>query len=79
MTYSPDDWQLILVDHEDAFANSSRRPKHVGDRELALNNRWRRALESLTDERLAEQLGDVLDKRRIAAIGKRRDELLALP
>jgi hypothetical protein len=46
---------------------------------LKLNNRWRRALEALTDDVLAEQLGGVLDKRRIRALASRRDELLGEP
>ena len=77
--YSPDNWQLLLVGHDKAFATGKNRPPHLADKQLALTPRWRRALESLTDEVLAEQLGDVLDKRRISALGSRRDDLLADP
>jgi len=77
--YSPDIWQLLLVGHNKAFTTSKGRPEHLRDRQLMLNKRWRAALEALTDDVLAEQLGDVLDKRRLSALGKRRDELLAMP
>jgi hypothetical protein len=77
MLYSPDNWQLLLVGHDNAFATRKGRPRHLGDQPLALNNRWRRALERLTDDVLAEQLGGVLDKRRLKALAERRDELLA--
>ena len=79
MQYSPDGWQLLLVGHERAFTNSKGWPRHIDEDNLALNNRWRKALESLSDDLLTDQLGDVLDKRRINALAKRRDELLALP
>ena len=79
MLYSPDVWQLLLVGHDRAFTNSKGRPKHLENQQLVLNNRWRKALRSLSDDLLTEHLGDVLDKRRITALGKRRDELLELP
>ena len=79
MLYSPDVWQLLLVGHENAFTNSKGWPRHIEDTKIALNKRWRKALQSLSDELLTEQLGDVLDKRRINSLAKRRDELLALP
>lgn len=76
--YSPDTWQLLLTAHHLAFTTDSGRPKFLEGRELKLNGRWRKALEALTDDVLTEHLGDVLDKKRIAALGKRRDELLSL-
>ena len=79
MLYSPDTWQLLLVGHDRAFGTGKGRPQHVENAELALNNRWRRALDSLTEDVLAEQLGTVLDKRRIRALATRRDELLSRP
>ncbi len=77
--YSPDVWQLLLVGHDKAFPTSKGRPEHLRERKLVLNNRWRAALTALTDDVLAQHLGDVLDKRRLGALGKRRDELLATP
>jgi hypothetical protein len=79
MRYSPDTWQLLLVGHDEAFSTSKGRPAHVQNQPLTLNNRWRRALEALTDEVLNERLGSVLDKRRIRALAARRDELLSQP
>ena len=38
---------------------------------------WKAALTTLSDAVLAEQLADVLDKKRIRALGKRRDMLLS--
>ncbi len=76
--YSPDTWQLLLTTHHLAFSTDRGRPKFLQGRELNLTGRWRKALEALTDEVLAENLGDVLDKKRITALAKRRDELLAL-
>ena len=75
--YSPDTWQLLLIGHERAFSTSKGRPAHLKNQELLLTPRWRKALQSLTDEVLTERLGDVLDTRRLAALGKRRDELLS--
>jgi hypothetical protein len=37
---------------------------------------WRTVLIELTDEKLRMNLGDVLDKRRLAALAKRRDALI---
>ena len=79
MLYSPDVWQLLLVGHDKAFTNSKGWPRHIDDKQLVLTDRWRKALQSLSDDLLTEHLGDVLDKRHIAALGKRLHELLALP
>jgi len=75
--YSPDTWQLLLTAHQHAFSTSRGRPKFLEGKDLVLTGRWRKALESLTDDVLTEHLADVLDKKRISALAKRRDELLA--
>lgn len=77
MLYSPEDWQLMSMQHTQAFATRSGRPKYLADTPLELSAAWIAALDSLSDARLREQLGDVLDKRRLAALGKRRDQLLS--
>jgi hypothetical protein len=77
--YSPDTWQLLLVGHENAFMTRKGRPRHLEGRELPLGNTWRDTLASLTDDRLEQQLSDVLDRKRLSALSKRRDELLAQP
>jgi Calcineurin-like phosphoesterase len=79
LLYSPDTWQLMLVDYGAAFVASKGRPRHLVSRELTLNRAWRDALTALTDDVLAEGLSDVLDNRRLRALGERRDELLKLP
>ena len=43
---------------------------------IRLGGGWQKALSELTDDYLKEELGDVLDKRRIKALARRRDELL---
>jgi hypothetical protein len=76
MVYSPENWQLLLMGHENAFGTHSGKPRYLEKVPLELSDAWVDALRGLSDERLAEQLGDVLDRRRLSALGKRRDELL---
>ena len=76
MLYSTDNWQLILNAHQRSFANKRGRPPWLQQASLDVTETWSDALAELTDERLQEQLGDVLDKKRLAALGKRRDQLL---
>jgi hypothetical protein len=76
MVYSPENWQLLLMGHENAFGTHRGKPRYLEQVPLELSDAWVAALRGLTDERLAEQLGDVLDRRRLSALAKRRDELL---
>lgn len=71
-------WQLILVGHSRAFTTSKGRPRHLGEIELEVGQSWADALSSLSEAALEEWLGDVLDRRRLRALGARRDELLKL-
>jgi hypothetical protein len=41
-----------------------------------MNASWNEALASLDEDRLTDELGDVMDGRRIRALLRRRDELL---
>ena len=77
MLYSTDIWQLVLVDHSRAFGTSKKRPRHLASVPLDINPAWRRALESLDENTLEAEFGDVLDKRRRRALLARRDWLLA--
>lgn len=77
MLYAPDDWQLSLVGHGEAFGTSKRRPRYLGKVDLQLGPAWVEALNALTQERLEAELGDVLDGRRLRALAARRDRLLA--
>ncbi len=82
MLYSIDNWQLILAGHKNAFSTARGLPEYVANMEgrsgykLMPGGGWKIALAELTDEYLAENLSDVLNKRRIKALAKRRDELL---
>ena len=76
MLYEPSDWSLILVEHDRAFKATKSRPPHLKTVELEITDGWREALLALDNSALAAQLGDVLDRRRLKSLGKRRDELL---
>lgn len=76
MLYSPDDWLLMLVDHESSFGAETDRPAYLKEIELAIGEQWRMALLEIDDETLRANLGDVLDKRRLAALSKRRDTMI---
>jgi len=76
MLYSPDDWLLMLVDHEDSFGVATGRPTYLDDVELVIGNQWRAAMLKLTDDVLRAELGGVLDEDRLAALGERRDALV---
>lgn len=78
MLYSRDDWLLMLVDHENSFAAEQGRPVYLKDIELTIGNEWRAALLEIDDETLRKNLGDVLDKRRLAALSKRRDAMITV-
>ena len=77
MLYEPPKWNLILVEHERAFKNARGRPPHLASVSLKVSEGWREALTELNDTVLAEHFADVLDKRRLKALGTRRDQLLA--
>lgn len=76
MLYNMENWQLILNDNGKTFGTKRGRPPYLAQAPLDINSYWRRALTSLDDETLATAFGDVLDKRRITALAKRRDLLL---
>jgi hypothetical protein len=76
MLYDPDDWLLMLVDHENSFGVETDRPAYLKEIELAIGEQWRTALLEIDDETLRTNLGNVLDKRRLAALSKRRDAMI---
>lgn len=78
MRYNQSNWQLMLSDHARAFATSSSRPSNTKNTELRIGDSWREALEALTDETIDETFSELLDRRRMRALAKRRDLLLAL-
>lgn len=75
MLYDTSNWRLMLVEHEKSFANRKGRPKHLDSISLDISEGWQLALGEMTDEMLATNVGDVLDKRRLKALTARRDEL----
>jgi len=77
MLYEPSDWGLMLVEHERSFKNAKGRPAHLASVSLHVSEGWHEALTQLDDGVLAEHFVDVLDKRRLKALGARRDQLLA--
>ena len=76
MLYYPDDWQLLLLNHEHAFSKAKSRPAYLQNRDLVVGDEWRTALLELDDKKLRANLGDVLDRRRLSALAKRRDALI---
>lgn len=76
MLYDTASWRLMLSQHDLAFANRKGRPKHLMGISLAISDGWKQALNRMTEEVVIENLGEVLDKRRLAALMARRDQLL---
>lgn len=77
MLYSPEDWLLMLVDHENSFGMETDRPAYLKEIELVIGDQWRTVLLELDDELLRANLGEVLDEYRLAALSKRRDAIIA--
>jgi hypothetical protein len=76
MLYDPSQWSLILIEHQRAFKNAKGRPSHLKRAPVEVTDGWRAALTELSDDTLAAQFSDVLDKRRLKALANRRDQLL---
>ena len=76
MLYNLENWQLILDNNARSFSTGRGRPRYLEKAPLDINTSWRKALTALDDEVLESNFADVLDKRRISALAKRRDELL---
>ena len=77
MVYNPDDWLLMLVDHENAFGVQQEDLANLEDVELSVGNQWRTVLQALDDETLRTGLGDVLNEERLSALAGRRDALIS--
>ncbi len=77
MLYDKSSWDLILSEHDRAFASKKGRPAHLKKATVSTTPGWQQVLATLTDELLEATLGDVLDDRRLKALMSRRDELLA--
>ena len=77
MDYDSSSLQLMLSEHDMAFAAKKGRPRHLAKAPIAVTRGWKDALAALSDDVLEEALADVLDRRRLRALASRRDELLA--
>ena len=75
--YDLSSWRLMLSENDGAFANKKGRPPHLKNAPMDITAGWEKALLELTDAVLAENFGDILDKRRLRALAARRDYLLA--
>lgn len=78
MLYNLENWQLILDNNSGTFSTKRGRPPYLANAPIVINSAWRQALTSLDEETLQQQFADVLDKRRITALARRRDQLLEL-
>jgi hypothetical protein len=76
LRYDLTDWMVMLVGHDGAFTTSTLNLSQDQVDELQIGPTWRAGLAALSDIVLQEQLADVLDAKRIRALGKRRDLLL---
>jgi len=76
MLYSPEDWLLMLIDHEKSFGVDSSQRVSLDELDLTIGNQWRAAMLELDDEVLRERLGDVLDEHRLKELSERRDALI---
>jgi hypothetical protein len=76
MLYNTENWQLILNNNGETFGTKRGRPPYLQQVPLELSSFWKRALAGLDDDTLETTFSDVLDKRRITALAKRRDQLL---
>ena len=77
--YDKSSWRLVLSENDRTFSTKKGRPPHLKNAPIPISTGWKSALTDLNDEELQQSLGDVLDKRRLRALGQRRDQLLATP
>ena len=74
--YDASSFDLMLVGHDRAFSTSGKKPARYKDVPVEIGPAWTVELRSLSDEVLQDNFADLLDKRRIKALAKRRDLLL---
>jgi hypothetical protein len=77
MRYVPPSWQLVLTDNRRMFEIHRGLPVYLRTVAIEVPGGLAERLETLTEELLAQRLGDVLDERQRTAILARRDNLLA--
>lgn len=75
--YDASSFNLMLVGHDRAFSTSGSKPTRYKSVPVNVGPAWKAELESLTDEVLQDEFTELLDKRRMKALAKRRDLLLS--
>jgi hypothetical protein len=75
--YDLDTWQLMLTSHNKSFAGRDGLPGKLKTVPFQVGQSWKEELAALDDEVLQQKLGDVLDEKRLRALGQRRDGLIA--
>jgi len=70
-------WQVMLIGYNSAFSLSTAKSTRFKDGKIRIGRSWKEAMKALDTDTLQATLGDVLDKRRIRALAKRRDLLLS--
>lgn len=76
MSYSPDNWQLILTGNGDSFTTSRSRPSYLRTFDLPLGTAWSERLEALDEATIDSLFAETLDRKRRRALLSRRDNLL---
>jgi hypothetical protein len=76
--YSTDNFQLLLIGHDQSFSTESGRPAYLESLPVELSPAWRSGLSKLDETTLTEALGDVLNRRQIRALLARRNLLLEI-
>ena len=76
VTFTRDDWMLVLIDHSRAFRLSRNLPPDFRNFPIQVGDEMARRLERLDREMLTEELGEYIDRDQIRALLARRDDLL---
>ncbi len=71
------DWQIHLIDHEQALKPSLPSPYHLEDGRGLLDGDFAAALAALDPEEVRAEIGDLLTDQEIDALFERRDLILA--
>lgn len=74
--YDTQDWRPLLVDHSRSFRNKDGVPNYLRGRELTIGAELKRRLAGLDEAQLRGSLGRWLADDQIAALLRRRDQLL---
>jgi len=78
MLYPGANWQLVTRGYEKAFGTQTKRPAYLKNVPVKLTETLAERLRALDESTAQAALGDVLGAKRIGALLKRRDALLAL-